>query len=219
MYLCFNTAIATFEHKFLLGIAVFDKVKRFFSRKQPTATVAWERKETAANKPSLATTRKQIEPNATRTTTHNAMSPPANNPARAMRANHTANAPNNNSAPALKRSQINHRQAEKTNAKSFMNAVTAGGERNLMQGKARNEDLRTKTKERQAESLTVRHRSGSVTELHMDANSSNVRAAFHKSTTTGKTSELRSKDMRGAAKRDLNRFANKRDKRNHDAHD
>ncbi|MBE1298864.1 MAG: hypothetical protein GJ680_02995 [Alteromonadaceae bacterium] len=197
---------------------MFDKVKRFFSRKQPTATVAWERKDPNANKPALATTRKNVDPVATRTATQNAMSSPANNPAPAMRANHAASAANTNT-PALKRSQLNHRQAERMDAKSFMNAVTAGGERNLMQGKARNENLRTKTKERHAESLTVRHRSGSVTELHMDANSSSVREAFHKSFTTGETTQLRNKDIRGAAKRDLNKFANKRDKRNHGANE
>ena len=61
--------------------------------------------------------------------------------------------------------------------------------------------------------INLLHRSGSITELHLDANQPSVASAKHQSATTGKTSELRAKEMKGPAQRHLDKIARRRDNR------
>ncbi len=203
---------------------MFDKLKSFFGRKQPPATeawskpgtgtqVAWQRPQNNATsaKPNLAGARAQGNQTADRNQSAQ-LRPRSDTPAQETRNRSAAVAPQANKR-AIKRSTIQHKHADRVDSKQFMNAVTAGNTRSLNAAKTKNQTLKTQTKDRVADSITMRHRSGSITELHLDANSSAVKEAFHKSATTGDQLHLRNRELRGSAKKDLNKFAHRKDKR------
>lgn len=82
---------------------------------------------------------------------------------------------------------------------TFMDAVTAGGTRGFRDATGvQFRDISTHSSDTQ--SMSVRHRSGSVTELHMHGDA--VGSAYHRSVTTGQHLQLRPIDMTGAQKRD-----------------
>lgn len=117
-------------------------------------------------------------------------------------------------APAAtdhRRVQKSYKKGERVKADEFMSIATADGSRDLRTAKTR--EVLLKTRQGDADGLTMRHRSGSVTELHLAADSSQVTSAKHYSKTTGKISEVRESHMRGPAQKQLTRTAKRKDHR------
>jgi hypothetical protein len=102
-------------------------------------------------------------------------------------------------------------KGERTNAKEFMGHATVEGQRDLRHAKAR--EVKLKTKEGMKDGINLLHRTGSVTELHLNQGESSVASAKHHSKTTGQTFEVRENKMRGSAKRQLDKIARKHDHR------
>lgn len=140
---------------------------------------------------------------------------PAQSPIAAQRENSAANASGSPSLASDNRRVVKStRKGERTDAKDFMNIATAGGERNLRQAKAR--EVQLKTRHGMEDGITLRHRSGSVTELQLSNADSSVAAAKHHSKTTGQTFEVRENKMRGPAKRQLDKIVKRNDHRSHE---
>ena len=95
-------------------------------------------------------------------------------------------------------------RGERTNAKEFLNIATQGGERDLRRARAR--EVRLRTRQGMEDGMTLLHRSGSTTELKLANNDAQVAAAKHHSKSTGQTFEVREREMRGPAKRQLDKI-------------
>ena len=206
---------------------MFDHVKRMFGRKSASApTVAWEKPSPVASSasgraptpapPSLASSRTQEATVATRSRSAAIMGAPSAESVMAAKRQQTAtNSPAKTSPVSDNRRVVKStKKGERTDAKDFMNIATGGGERNLRQAKAR--EVQLKTRHGLEDGITVRHHSGSVTELQLNAANSSVAAAKHHSKTTGQTFEVRENKMRGPAKRQLDKIVKRNDHRSHE---
>ncbi|BDX08014.1 hypothetical protein MACH26_35350 [Planctobacterium marinum] len=111
----------------------------------------------------------------------------------------------------FRRVEKSMKRGERVKAQDFMAVATAGGSRDLRAAKTK--EVILKTKHGETDGMTMRHRSGSVTELHLAADSSKVTAAKHFSKTTGKVTEVREAHMRGAAQKQLTKVAARKDHR------
>ncbi|MCC2607994.1 hypothetical protein [Planctobacterium marinum] len=152
--------------------------------------------------------RPDTSPAAQRTATSAAVAQSRPSPAAASPAASPVAAP---AATDHRRVQKSFKKGERVKADEFMSIATADGARDLRTAKTR--EVLLKTRQGDADGLTMRHRSGSVTELHLAPDSSEVTGAKHYSKTTGQISEVRPAHMRGAAQKQLNRVAKRKDHR------
>lgn len=221
---------------------MFERLKRFFGRKPtPAPTVAWEKpanappsaRAPAPPPPSLAGGRSQEPMVASRGRSAAMMTPPSAESVMAAKRQQTASTMARPASPtqtpmAAQRAQASavpppppavdnrrivkslHR-GERTDAKEFLNIANAGGDRVLRHTRAR--EVQLKTRGGMEDGINLLHRTGSVTQLQLNPNDSGVAAAKHHSKTTGQTFEVRARDMRGPAKRQLDRVSRRHDHR------
>lgn len=204
---------------------MFDSVKRLFGNKSASkATVAWEKPKTGSSPatgrapapppPSLANSRVQEPTVATRSRSGAIIGAPSAESVMATKRQQTAASVSAAQASDNRRVVKSVRKGERTDAKDFMNIATSGGERNLRHAKAKAVQL--KTRHGMEDGITLRHHSGSVTELQLNTADSSVAAAKHHSKTTGQTFEVRENKMRGPAKRQLDKIVKRNDHRSHE---
>lgn len=203
---------------------MFDKLKRFFDRKaaspaspaSPAMSPATTRQAAIppAPQPQMATSRLQEPATATRGRSAAIMGAPSSESVMAAKRQATsATSPAGVPPPASdhRRTQKSYQRGDRVNAKDFMAIATADGSRGLRT--ARTREVILKTRQGETDGMTMRHRSGSVTELHLAPDSSQVMSAKHYSKTTGTVSEVREKHMRGPAQKQLTKAASRKDHR------
>lgn len=203
-------------------MGIFNRIKSAFRKKEPAATVAWERKEAKEHPAKPANVPRTAAPPApNRSASAQAFTPPS--PASIVeekRNTSTVNGhqPARGSHDTNKAQGSRHKKAygraAQSNPNDFIDAVTDGGNRRLEKGKTKGpEMLKNRGKgDTDGAGFAVRHRSGSVTEMVM-GEKGEVKTAFHRSITTGEHLQLREGKVKGKARKELNRAAHKLEKR------
>lgn len=204
---------------------MFEKIRRMMGRYGATSSNAGPANNsntkvtlkrntpTAESKPNLSSTRATAPETATRARSNATFGAPSADSIMAEKRHHTAN---HGAAPANinrdnRRVEKMPRHADRVKGGQFLDTATASGARNLRQTKAK--EVQFKSKAGLTDGIMLRHRSGSITGLQLTPNDSKVKSAFHTSITTGETTHVDARQIKGKTAKALNQIAHKRDHR------